>query len=942
MLTDADDLMTLRNFISCRNCFSPYQAAEAAARDAQLESLSREVREGVARQAWPRFAAMRIARAWRAYRDGAARRDRVRGITTLQAAVRAHAARRLHRQLAARREAMRRLEEAAGRGQLEAAREALEMARSVGLGGEALARVSAMEGQAKEASDRLTAAAATGTYAAFRSAMDAASKFSHLAQLVAESTRAFAARRSEAEAEVRAAVEGRPLPEVARAVEAATLLGGDAASASEAVAAARRRDAEAVAALQAFLQRAQGGAAEAFDQAAFQAAAERCLALGLRGDVAAARHAVERRRAAAALDFQRRSAAGASASEMEAMVSEALALGMDSEAQAMRGQLEHRRGELSAALTRAADAGDAAEFERLAARPAHEGRGANARAAARAARDGSRGRAVAALRQRAEAGSLTDFRRASAAALRCGCSSEAEAMLRVVDERRADAAARLARALEDQWLQRGRGAEGAVVAMMSALESRRPGASIKQGGASSSEGLSSASSAAELVRAAGVTDVLTAAAVAALWSALSACSSLGLSFNAGLALSAAALHCRVSDATAAVTVAAADVARGFFGEPLALPDWDSLQHDSSVTSSDAVVGPGLKHARESHCQTDGGREGATVLSWALASGRSAQELGDLYWRLASPTAADKDGQAHSHFPAGAGKAPVQEAAPPEPAPARRPPLPPRQARRTEPPQGGKPLSLPLVASLSSVGSLSREPGSAAAVSATKLDLGLERLTCLAGVERWAPALRVLLANSNHLASFEDLSGLERLEELSLKDNYLLAASSQAPSAAPTGAPRPSHGSAAAAAACWSLPPSLRKLWLDSNGLRCVPRFAAPLPELRTLCLSQNELAGLDSGSLLAAPTLGLAALAPRLASLDLSGNRLTSLSGLGSLPCLTELDVSFNLLSSLDGLELCPALIHVDATANQVGGAGLSWLSSPVSCQLSLVSLFHY
>jgi hypothetical protein len=82
---------------------------------------------------------------------------------------------------------------------------------NVGLGNEVQARVTAMEGQATEAAQKLTSAAASGTCAAYRSALDAAVKFSHLGGLVNESERVFTGRRLEAEKELQAAVDRRPL-----------------------------------------------------------------------------------------------------------------------------------------------------------------------------------------------------------------------------------------------------------------------------------------------------------------------------------------------------------------------------------------------------------------------------------------------------------------------------------------------------------------------------------------------------------------------------------------------------------------------------------------------------------------------------------------------------------------------------------------------------------
>lgn len=59
-------------------------------------------------------------------------------------------------------------------------------------------------------------------------------------------------------------------------------------------------------------------------------------------------------------------------------------------------------------------------------------------------------------------------------------------------------------------------------------------------------------------------------------------------------------------------------------------------------------------------------------------------------------------------------------------------------------------------------------------SVQRLDLGLERLHSLAGLDVLCPELRYLSANVNQLSTLEGLSGLSALRELSLKDNAIAA------------------------------------------------------------------------------------------------------------------------------------------------------------------------
>ncbi len=71
--------------------------------------------------------------------------------------------------------------------------------------------MAALESQAKEAAQKLTAAAAGGMHMAYRMALDCARRYAHLAGLVEESERVYRARQAEAEAELQRAVDGRPL-----------------------------------------------------------------------------------------------------------------------------------------------------------------------------------------------------------------------------------------------------------------------------------------------------------------------------------------------------------------------------------------------------------------------------------------------------------------------------------------------------------------------------------------------------------------------------------------------------------------------------------------------------------------------------------------------------------------------------------------------------------
>ncbi|GAX83153.1 hypothetical protein CEUSTIGMA_g10579.t1, partial [Chlamydomonas eustigma] len=961
-------------------------ATEARERATQLEGVMREVNEGLAAQARFKYFARRIQNAWLQYRSSMSRQNRLAQITLMQALYRARAARKQYKQLAAERDVLRRLEEAAGKGHLEAAKAALAMAQNLGLGNEAQARVAEMEGQAAEATQRLSSAAAGGTFAVYRSALDAASKFSHLTGLVAESELVFTSRRLEAEKELRAAVEGRPLQEVSKAIEAAAVLGTDATVLAAQLAAARQRDAAATANLQA----AASARSSAFDLKAFQAAVERGMALGLRGDVAAARHVVEKRRAAFSFDLQRR-AGSASALEIQAMVVEARSLGLDSEVRSLNNQMVHQQGELRACLEAAAAEGDSELLDELMMQVEHVGLSAEVVAEVHSLMHDTRSKVMSTLKLAAASGSITEFRRARASAVTAGCAGEAEAVQRLLDSRRRSVAESLLLVLKNHWLDSQITSslpikqlhkegpnnelsllEGVTKAINAAYHAGQSSITMSNEAVSyfkaagerasrtskpkvpSSDMMPAAARQPAEVLPTEITGVLKlgsqaalpagghalspAAAAAAMWPALVACRELGLSFNASLALSVALLHCRVKSSQDALNVRSVIVPLDYWGAP-ELSKWD--QHDAScfddqgkeckaITSSDAVYELGMKKLEEKggkQTNDDNKEREASSLSW-LTSGFSFAKsaLGLLYNRFINsgssatsiPSSSNSDSrEAESKdLPEGrpASSTPAQPATAPAMAQRRLPSavsrLPARQAQL--PTSGSQALSKTLLVSL----------GGSGLESLRHLNLGLEKLRSLDGLDAWCPELQVLHAESNHLTRIDgSLSKLTHLIELSLKDNFL--------GNHDVGPPRPLH-----------LPSSLRKLMLDSNSFHTLPTLqGGPFPQMQKLSLAHNCIMSLHPDSkyvavgsngvkataaaAAASSLMMLPQLAPILTTLHLMDNQLTNLEGLGNLSCLTYLNVSHNRLESLEGLQNCPMLQEIIATGNQISHPSL-------------------
>jgi protein phosphatase 1 regulatory subunit 7 len=181
----------------------------------------------------------------------------------------------------------------------------------------------------------------------------------------------------------------------------------------------------------------------------------------------------------------------------------------------------------------------------------------------------------------------------------------------------------------------------------------------------------------------------------------------------------------------------------------------------------------------------------------------------------------------------------------------------------------------------------------------RLDLGLEGLTSVRGIER-CPALRTLLLNANRLRHLEPLQACPHLTTLSLRDNqvHTVRGLDQLTALVDLNLDLNPLGSLE------GLPPSLRRLSAASNGLA--------------------SLAGLKNLT--------------ALRRLELPANSLTCLAALQSCQELEHLDVAGNRVASLEArsfqgsggqLEL-PALLYLCASDNQLAALPDGGLRAPL------------
>nr|BCL66107.1 hypothetical protein [Volvox africanus] len=349
-LLNAEIEMNIRRLEEARK-----QIAEREAlRDAALAAI-REETLSLARR---HMAAWCIARAWRRYRQGAVIPMRLAAAVHIQAAWRGYVGRRNARKLRTRCAILQAIEDAVKNKQPERLRLLVCRARDSGLDDIIQEQLALLEAATTSAAAKLRAATANGTYLEYRAALMAAKSFPSLAQLVEESMYLFEGRRTETEATMWSAIVDTPIRSFYCILESARTMGIEADQLADALEAVRQRDAQLRVQLAA-ASRAQGAT---FSSTEFEALASHAMRLGLKGEVATARLVVERRRRSLALALRARALIPPHAAECFSLLEEARCLGMAVEAEELAQQLQDRQQRLQAAVTEVAVEGTAAKF----------------------------------------------------------------------------------------------------------------------------------------------------------------------------------------------------------------------------------------------------------------------------------------------------------------------------------------------------------------------------------------------------------------------------------------------------------------------------------------------------------------------------------------------------------------------------------------------------
>jgi hypothetical protein len=113
------------------------------------------------------------------------------------------------------------------------------------------------------------------------------------------------------------------------------------------------------------------------------------------------------------------------------------------------------------------------------------------------------------------------------------------------------------------------------------------------------------------------------------------------------------------------------------------------------------------------------------------------------------------------------------------------------------------------------------------------------------------------------------------------------------------------------------PIELQLLNLHGNLLRSLNGLPDALPSALQSTLVELNL----SSNLIASSHMPELTLLCSLRILDLSGNRLSSIDKLPSIPSLLSLSIAFNALENLFGVRNCPNLVHLDCHGNRINDA---------------------
>ena len=709
------------------------------------------------------------------------------------------------------------------------------------------------------------------------------------------------------------------MQEVAKSIEVATRLGADTILLTSSLNAARQRDAEAIRAVR------EAAASVPFDLWVFQRLHDRAVQLGLKADAATAKLTVDKRRAAVVAEM-RRKADSAAASECQALASMARSLGLESESKGLLLNLEGRQGRLHAELEEAALSGDKNRFESLLvschdlglSRAQGEGSSKVVEAAQKKLLE-SQERASNQLNEAVANRDLAAYSSAVAAASRAGCRPrDIDQATRLLDEGRRKLALNLSSETQRLTL------FGIDLSSFCRLVSSTLGFSSDSSQLPCTSQQLPTEITATLISSSSSSDQsLVSQAAHSLWRLLHSSISAGLRANARLSLLAAFFVSRLQQAAGSVRIVESVVDRDYWGQPLNR-SWEDLTPSaaSQLISHDPISATAVQRISSS-CPSHRGQYQAAYPTY-----KSTRDLIDRFQSVQSRSPGRSRPPPSTPSPSGSLGEP----------PGQMPPIAQRRApaRQKLPPHGSSSSSKALNQAMATSSMVSKPSPSGSLPSPREspldlsqgetsgsvtlsLDLSLEHLASLSGLDRWCPEVESLVADSNHISQLEGILGLSKLRHLSVKDNYLSSCD-----------------------ILGSLPPNcLESLHIDSNGIEkslISPQShrMSSLLGLFHLSASDNEISSISSS-----PSMGdLSSLAPLLTTLCLRGNLLGSLCGLGACSSLTSLDVSHNSLPNLNGLELCPSLIIMDASYNQINNPNLlPWPSSSASASASSSAL---
>ncbi|GBF87402.1 hypothetical protein Rsub_00113 [Raphidocelis subcapitata] len=909
------------------------QEAAARRREAQRATALRELERRAAEHGQRCLAALRIARAWRAYVAGPRRAARVTAAVRLQAGARGMAARRRCAALRRARDALAALRAELERAGAGAAAAALADARAAGAGDDAEALVSRHEAEVRAAAGGLRAAASTGSHAAHAAAQAAASRLWELAPLARDCAAAFEARRWAARRALVEAAASSPARCVAAAAEVAAGLGVPAAEVAAAVEGARRRDAEAAA------RAAAAAAAAPFDPAALEAALADCQRLGLGADAAAARVSVEQRRRTAlgrlqnacafegllpaeAPPEQRPAGGGEPAGQSltghgaaaAAAIAECKGLGLCEAALYAQRRLDAARVEalrrLRQAAAQGAGAGAALALQRALGLGVGE---AEAEAALQPLRK-RQAEAADALAVASEKGTAADFADAAQQAADLGCCEQLrqQAFTRFRGRRQAAAghmseAARACCAALDGCSD----GDGACTAVLEEAVASLAGAQTRPSGGPQNAPAQGAP--------ARQLPCVVVEALERVRACATECGALGVTACVRHALRAIQLHARAWRAAAEAVVVRSTVARDGWGLPDPQP-W--ADEDSGAKGGATVIDEGSASVSGA-ISNSGGVPDAVLLAAGAGRwfGSSEPDASGEPWQAQRTALRGSAAVAEALAAARDCKAALVQAEPPHCAA-------PAAALAAQDVYCQSGASAGTWTDPALAAKVRANLGGAAPALASELDVSLEGLDCAEGLAQHCPGLQVLRLDGNRLSRLDGVSGLRELRELHVKNNRLR----ELP----------------------LLARATRLRWLHADGNRLahvLPRggwqscdeggnssgSGGRAHSLHTLSLVDNNIHGIEgpvkngpdgaegrgdephAAAAAGAEQQGgsLAAWCGRsLCELRLAGNKLAGLSGLAGCCVLRVVDVRRNRLTNLQGLEGCPLLGVLLASTN--------------------------